>query len=75
MNIHIASIILLLLLVLLRVDVSAAPLRGVGVQCVLGLAAVGDGDDGLGQISLGRDDSLRDNAALKQRLFLAFPEH
>ena len=75
MNIHIASIILLLLLVLLRVDVSAAPLRGGGVQCVQVLAAVGDGDDGLGQISLGRDDSLRDNAALKQRLFLAFPEH
>ena len=56
-------------------DVSAAPLRGGGVQCVQVLAAVGDGDDGLGQISLGRDDSLRDNAALKQRLFLAFPEH
>ena len=72
MNVHIASDLLCHLL--LRVDVLAAPLRGVGVQ-VLGLAAVGDGDDGLGQISLGRDDSLRDNAALKQRLFLAFPEH
>ena len=73
MNVHIASDLLCHLL--LRVDVSAAPLRGGGVQCVLVLAAVGDGDDGLGQISLGRDDSLRDNAALKQRLFLAFPEH
>ena len=72
MNVHIASDLLCHLL--LRVDVSAAPLRGGGVQ-VLGLAAVGDGDDGLGQISLRCDDSLRDNAALKQRLFLAFPEH
>ena len=72
MNVDIASDLLCHLL--LRVDVSAAPLRGCGVL-VLGLAAVGDGDDGLGQISLGRDDSLRDNAALKQRLFLAFPEH
>ena len=72
MNVHIASDLLCHLL--LRVDVSAAPLRGGGVP-VLGLAAVGDGDDGLGQISLGRDDSLSDNAALKQRLFLAFPEY
>ena len=72
MNVHIASDLLCHLL--LRVDVSAAPLPGGGVQ-VLGLAAVGDGDDGLGQITLGSDDSLRDNAALKQRLFLAFPEH
>ena len=76
MNVHIASILLLLLFQApLNVDVDAAPLRGGGGHCLLGLAAVGDRDDGLGQISLGRDDSLRDNAALKPRLFIAFPEH
>ena len=76
MNVHIASTILLILFQApLNVNVAHAPLRDGGVHGPLDLAAVGDRDDGLGQISLGRDDSLRDNAALKPRLFIAFPEH